>query len=39
MVGRHRRLSGPEFEETLGDGEVQGRLLYCPFGCKELNII
>ena len=38
MVGWHHRLNGHEFEETLGDGEGQGRLAHCsPWGCKELN--
>ena len=27
MVGWHHRLSGHEFEQTLGDGEGQGRVL------------
>ena len=36
MVGWHHRLNGHEFEQTLGDGEGQGRLLCCsPWGCKE----
>ena len=35
-VGRHHRLDGHEFEQTLGDGEGQGSLAYCsPWGCKE----
>ena len=29
MVGWHRRLHGREFEQTLGDGEGQGSLVYC----------
>ena len=36
MVGWHHRLSGHEFEQTLGDSERQGRLVcYRPWGCKE----
>ena len=31
MVGWHRGLNGPEFEQTLGDNEGQGSLAcYCP---------
>ena len=29
MVGWHHRLTGHEFEQTLGDGEGQGRLACC----------
>ena len=37
MVGWHHQLNGPEFEQTLGDSERQGRLVcYSPCGCKEL---
>ena len=36
MVGWHHRLSGHEFEQTLGDGEGQGGLACCnPWGRKE----
>ena len=36
MVGRHHRLSGHEFEQTLGDGEGQRSLACCgPWGHKE----
>ena len=36
MVGWHPRLNGQEFEQTLGDGEGQGSLVYCsPWGRKE----
>ena len=28
MVGWHHRLNGHEFEQTPGDGEGQGSLLY-----------
>ena len=32
----HHRLNGHEFEQTLGDGEGQGRLVCCsPWGHKE----
>ena len=27
MIGWHHRLNGHEFEQALGDGEGQGRLL------------
>ena len=31
----HHRLNGHEFEQTSGDGEGQGSLVYCsPWGCK-----
>ena len=37
MVGWPHGLNGPEFEQTLGDSERQGRLVcYSPCGCKEL---
>ena len=29
MVAWHHQLSGPEFEQTLGDGEGQGSLACC----------
>ena len=36
MVEWHHRLSGYEFEQTLGDSEGQGSLACCsPWGCKE----
>ena len=36
MVGWHHRLNGHEFEQTLGDGEGQGRLACCSsWECKE----
>ena len=36
MVGWHHRLTGQEFEQTLGDSEGQGSLVCCsPWGCKE----
>ena len=36
MVGWHHRLSGHEFESSLGVGDGQGSLAYCsPWGYKE----
>ena len=36
MVGWHHRLNGPEFEQTPGDSEGQGRLACCSLrGHKE----
>ena len=36
MVGWHHRLSGHEFEQTLGDSEGQGDLVCCsPWGHRE----
>ena len=33
MVGRHRQLSGHEFEQAVGEGEGQGSLVCCsPWG-------
>ena len=33
MVGRHHRLNGHEFEQTIGDGEEQGSLAcFSPWG-------
>ena len=38
MVGCHHELNADEFEQTLGDGEGQGRLVCCsPWGHKELD--
>ena len=38
MVGWHHRLSGHEFEEILGDGELQESLECCSlWGLKELD--
>ena len=38
MLGWHHRLSGHEFEQTLGDGEGQGgQACSHPWGCKELD--
>ena len=39
MVRQHHRLKGPEFEQTLGDGEGEGSLAcYSPWGHKELDM-
>ena len=39
MVGWHHKLNGHEFEQTLGDGERQGRLVCCSSrGLKESNM-
>ena len=38
MVGWHHRLNGHEFEQTLGDGEGQGSLVYCsPWGRQRVS--
>ena len=38
MIGWHHRLSGHEFEQTLGDSEGQGSLVCCsPWGHKKLD--
>ena len=38
MVGKHHRLHGHEFEQTLGEGEGQGSLVCCcSWGRKELD--
>ena len=38
MVGWHHRLSGHEFEQTLGDNEGQGSLACCsPWAHKEAD--
>ena len=40
MVEWYHRPNGPEFEQTLGDGEGQGSLACCcPRGWKELDTI
>ena len=37
-VGWHQALDGHDFEQTLGDGEGQGRLAFCsPRDHKEVN--
>ena len=39
MVGWHHRLSGHEFEQTLGDSEGQGSLVCCsPWGHKLVDL-
>ena len=39
LVGCHHQLNGREFEQTLGDDEVQGRLACCsPWGHKESDM-
>ena len=39
MVGQHHRLSGHEFEQTLGHGEGQGSLVCCsPWGRKDSDM-
>ena len=39
MVGWHHQLNGHEFEQTPGDGEGQGSLVYCcPQDRKELDM-
>ena len=36
IVGWHHRLNGHSSEQTPGDNEGHGRLVYCkPWGCKE----
>ena len=38
MVEWHHWLNGHEFEQTPGDSEGQGSLVYCsPWGHKELD--
>ena len=40
MVRQHRQLNGHEFEQTLGDSEGQGSLVwYTPWDHKESNNI
>ena len=35
-VGWHHQFHGREFEQTVGDSEVQGSLVCCsPWGLKE----
>ena len=38
MVRKHHQLNGHEFEQTLGDSEGQGSLVFCsPRGHKKLD--
>ena len=38
MVGQHHWFNGDEYEQTLGDSEGQGSLVYCSlWGRKELD--
>ena len=38
-AGRHHRLNGHEFEQGLGDGEIQESLVCCSeWGGKELDM-
>ena len=37
MVGWHHRLNGHEFEQALGDGEGQGRLVCCSPWCSRVR--
>ena len=40
MIRWHHRLSGQEFEPSLGDTEGHGSLACCsPQGCKESDMI
>ena len=39
MVGWHHRVKGHEFEQTLGDGEAPGNLVFgSPGGHKESDM-
>ena len=40
MVGWHHQLNGREFEQSLGDSEGQGSLVWwcSPWGCKESDM-
>ena len=35
MVGWHHQLNGHEFEQTLGDSEGKGSLVYCSPGVAK----
>ena len=38
MVAQHHQVNGLEFEQTLGDSEGQGSLVFGhPCGCKQLD--
>ena len=39
MFGWHHQLNGHEFEQALGEGEGQGRVVcHSPWGCKEFGM-
>ena len=40
MVGWHHQLNGHEFEQSLGDSEGQGNLVWwcSAWGCKESDM-
>ena len=39
MVGWHHQLNGHEFEQTLGNSEGQGNLVfYSPWGRKQSDM-
>ena len=39
MVGWYHRLDGHEYEQTPGDSEGQGSLVYCnTWACKESHV-
>ena len=39
MIGWHHQLGEHEFEQALGVGEGQGRLVCCTaWGCKESDV-
>ena len=35
IVGWHHRLNGHDFEQTPGDGEGQGSLVFCIHGVAK----
>ena len=35
MVGWHRQFNGHEFEQTSGDSEGQGSLVWCSSRCRK----
>ena len=38
VIRQHQWLNGHEFEQTPGDSEGQGSLVWCtPWGCRELD--
>ena len=38
MVGWHHQINGHEFEQTLGDGEGQGSLVFAVHGITKNQI-